>query len=454
VNDIQRRKRPVTVEQVVAQEPTRPMEALPKIRGLWEKVGPGFITGASDDDPSGIATYSVAGAQFGYSMLWLTILTYPCSVAIQEVCARIGLLTGHGLATTIRRHYGKWILAPLTLLLFAANTVNVGADLQAMAGTAQQLAPGIPYTAWAIFFAGLTLILLIALPYRTYCGFLKYAALTLFSYVFVAFLSHADWGEVLHGLLVPTISLSPVYIMGVVSVLGTTISPYMFFWQTNEEVEEEISKGLIRKDGPEVTHRSLLNLDPHIFKDMRIDVATGMFYSQFIMFFIITAAAAVIFKGGTVTDVANLTLTDLANVLKPLLGDTAFTLFSLGIIGTGMLAVPILAGSASYAVSELFGWEEGLNKKFHEAKGFYYVIILSTVIGVAMNKLGVSPVAALYYTAIINGVVAIPMILIIWRMGNDKRLLGSHTNGALSNIFIGITAAIMTAAAVAMFVIR
>ncbi len=452
-------RKPVTTEEVVAQEPTTILDAEPpkdfaadfNPKTLWGKLGPGLITGAADDDPSGIGTYSVAGAQFGYATLWLSLIAYPCAVAVQEVSARIGIMTGHGLAAIIKKHYGKGILAVLTLLLFGANTINVGADLQAMSSTVTMLNPSLPYTAVAVGFAILTLILLIALPYRIYCRFLKYTTITLFAYVLVAFAAHADWGSAIRNLIVPTISSDPIYIMALVGILGTTISPYMFFWQANEEVEEEISKGYIRKDGPETLHHTLLKVGPKLLRDMRIDVGVGMLYSQVIMFFIIAAAGSTLYTSGISSSVANLTLPQLASVLQPLVGDTAYLLFSLGIIGTGMLAIPVLAGSASYAVSELFGWQEGLNKKFHEAKGFYVVIILSTVIGLFLNDLGVSPVSALFYTAILNGLVAVPMIYMIWRIGNNKKILGENTNGLLSNIVIVFTLLLMTGAAVAMF---
>lgn len=342
----------------------------------------------------------------------------------------------------------------MTILLFSANTINVGADLQAMSSTVNLLAPSLPYQLVAISFALITLILLILLPYRTYCRFLKYTTFTLFAYVIVAFFVHADWPAVFRNLFVPTLSSDPTYLMALVGVLGTTISPYMFFWQANEEVEEEISQGIIRKDTPEATHLNLLHSDPQMLRDMRIDVGSGMLYSQIIMFFIIVATASTLYTSGAASSVSNLSLTQLANVLQPLVGDTAFFLFTLGIIGTGLLAIPVLAGSASYAVSELFGWEEGLNKKFHEAKGFYIVIVISTVIGLSMNALGISPVSALFYTAIINGVVAVPILLIIWRIGNNRKILGEHTSGFLSNFFMGITFLIMAVAAIAMFILH
>lgn len=414
-------------------------------------LGPGLITGASDDDPSGIATYSVAGAQFGYQTLWLALLTYPLSVAVQEVCARIGLITGHGLAAITKRHYHPWILYGIVSLLVVANTINIGADIQAMAATIQLLTPGVDFAVIAVALTAIILLLLISLSYKTYAKFLKFTTVTLFSYVLVAFMANTDWNSAMHYLIVPTLSFDPIYLMTLVGILGTTISPYMFFWQANEEVEEEIAQGIIRKDDHNVDHKGLRKIGKSLLKDMRIDVSVGMLYAEVIMFFIIAATAATLYQSGSITNIADLELSTLALVLKPLVGDTAFFLFALGIVGIGLLAIPVLAGSASYAIAELFDWKEGLNKKFHEAKGFYTVVIVSTLVGLSLNFIGIRPVAALYYTAILNGIVAVPLLFLIWRMGNNRRILGEHTSGPLSNFFLVVTIIIMTLAAVALF---
>ncbi|MBU6389885.1 Nramp family divalent metal transporter [Patescibacteria group bacterium] len=421
-------------------------------RRFFSILGPGVITGASDDDPSGIATYSVAGAQFGYQTLWLSLITYPLSAAVQEVCARIGLVTGHGLAAVTKRYYSRNLLYVVTLLLVIANTINIGADIQAMAATFQLLTPSVDFSFIAIGITALILFFLIVLSYKAYARYLKLASITLFSYIFVAFLAHVDWHTAIHSFLVPSLSMKPDYLVTLVGILGTTISPYMFFWQANEEVEEEIAKGMIRKDDPGTNHTGLRHISRRFITDMHIDVNVGMFYSELIMFFIITATAATIFSQHAVTNVTDLTLTQLANVLRPLVGDTAFLLFNLGVLGVGLLAVPVLAGSASYAIAELFDWKEGLNKKFHEAKGFYTVIVFATLIGLALNFIGVQPVAALYYTAVINGVVAAPLLIVIWLIGNNKKILGEHTSGWLVNTLMGITIIGMAAAAVALFV--
>lgn len=424
------------------------------VKRFFGSLGPGIITGASDDDPSGIGTYSVVGAQFGYKTLWLALVTYPLSAAVQEVCARIGLVTGHGLAAVTKRHYSKWLLVGVAFLLVVANTINIGADIQAMAGTLQLLLPTIDFSLLAVGFTVIILFFLIGLSYKTYARYLKITTVVLFSYVFVAFLSNVDWSQAIHDFLVPTLSFQADYILTLVGILGTTISPYMFFWQANEEVEEEISKGVIRNDSPETQHPRLLHIDRRIIQNMYIDVNVGMFYSELIMFFIITATAANLFQQGKVQHLSDLSLSQLANVLRPLVGDTAFFLFALGICGVGLLAVPVLAGSASYAIAELFGWEEGLNKKFHEAKGFYLVIILATMVGLGLNFVGIQPVAALYYTAVLNGLVAPPLLLMIWMIGNNKKILGEHTSGALSNLLVGLTILVMTAAALALLFVR
>lgn len=444
-----------TDNQAINAEPAKlEREPLRPLKKFFSVLGPGLITGASDDDPSGIATYSVAGAQFGYGTLWLALFAFPLSVAVQETCARIGIVTGHGLAAVAKKRFPKPLLYFIVLLLVTANTINIGADLQAMAAVTVLVMPQLDFAIVAVSITTLILMGLIGFSYKTCAKYLKMVAVVLFSYVFVAFLSNVDWKLALHHLFVPSLSLEPHYLMTLVGILGTTISPYMFFWQANEEVEEEIAKGIIKKDGPGIEHRGLRKISRMLIKDMYIDVNVGMFYSASIMFFIITAAAATLYSQGAITDVSQLGLDQLASVLRPLVGDTAFFLFAVGIIGIGLLAVPVLAASASYAISELFDWQEGLNKKFHEAKGFYAVLVLATVIGLGLNFVGIKPVEALYYTAIVNGLVAVPLIVVIWKMGNDKKLLGEHTSGPLSNVLMGSTFAAMAAAAVAMLVIR
>jgi len=422
------------------------------IRHILSVLGPGVITGASDDDPSGIGTYSVAGAQFGYQTVWASLATYPLSAAVQEVCARIGLVTGHGLAAIIKEYFPRWVLYMVAFLLVAANTLNIGADIAAMAGSIHLILPGMPTALAALLIVALTLTLLILMSYKAYVKYLKWVALVLFSYIIVAFLSHVDWGVALKALVMPSITLDAGYITMLVAILGTTISPYMFFWQTNMEVEEKIASGSITSSDPQFKHPRKLFLGRHAINDMKIDINVGMFFSELIMFFIIVSTAATIFKEGA-KDVSQLDLAEIAQVLRPLAGDAAYLLFTLGIVGIGLLAIPVLAGSAAYAMSEVFGWEEGLDKKFHEAKGFYIAIILATSVGLVLVFVGVDPVKALYYSAVINGVVAVPLLVIIFLIGNNKKILGERTSGKLSNVLLVITVLLMGGAAAGLFLL-
>jgi NRAMP (natural resistance-associated macrophage protein)-like metal ion transporter len=415
-------------------------------------LGPGLITGASDDDPSGIGTYSVAGAQFGYGTVWVSLVTYPLSAAVQEACARIGLVTGHGLAAIIKHYFPRWVLYVVAFLLVAANTLNIGADIEAMAGSIHLVLPVVPTALAALLIVALTLTLLVFLSYKTYAKYLKWVAFVLFSYMIVALLSPVDWGLALRSLVVPGIKLDSGYITTVVAILGTTISPYMFFWQANMEVEEEIAAGLITSPDPQMKRSRKLRLGRRAINDMHIDIHVGMFYAELIFFFIIVSTASTIYKAGA-KDVGQLDLAGIAQVLRPLAGDAAYLLFTLGIVGIGLLAIPVLAGSAAYALSEVFGWEEGLDKKFHQAKGFYIAIILATLVGLGLVFVGVDPVAALYYSAVINGVVAVPLLVIIFLIGNNKKILGKRTSGKLSNTLLIITALLMGSAAAGLFLL-
>jgi NRAMP (natural resistance-associated macrophage protein)-like metal ion transporter len=411
------------------------------------------ITGASDDDPSGIGTYSVAGAQFGYGTVWISLVTYFLSAAVQEVCARIGLVTGHGLAAVIKHYFPRWLLYAVAFLLVAANTLNIGADIEAMAGSIHLVLPVVPTALAALFVVALTLALLVLMSYKTYSKYLKWVALVLFSYMIVAFLSHVDWGLALKSLVLPAIKLDPAYITTLVAILGTTISPYMFFWQANMEVEEKIASNSITSTDPQMKRPRKLVLGRKSMNDMHIDINVGMFYSELIMFFIIVSTASTIFIAGA-KNLGQLDLAGIAQVLRPLAGDAAYLLFTFGIVGIGLLAIPVLAGSAAYALSEVFGWEEGLYKKFHQAKGFYIAIILATLVGLGLVFIGVDPVAALYYSAVINGVVAVPLLIIIFLIGNNKKILGDRTSGKLSNTLLILTAMLMGGAAVCLFVVK
>jgi NRAMP (natural resistance-associated macrophage protein)-like metal ion transporter len=409
-------------------------------------LGPGLVTGASDDDPSGIGTYSVAGAQFGYQTVWVSLVTYPLSAAVQEVCARIGLVTGHGLAAIIKHYFPRWVLYAAAFLLVVANTLNIGADIEAMAASIHLVVPILPVALSAALVVALTLTLLVAMSYATYAKYLKWIALVLFAYIAVAFLSRVEWATALTSLVVPAVRLDAAYITTLVAILGTTISPYMFFWQANMEVEEEIASGAIASPDPQMTHPRKLVLGRRAMTDMRIDTNVGMFYSELIMFFVIVSAASTIHRAGA-KNVGQLDLAGIAQVLRPLAGDAAYLLFTLGIVGIGLLAIPVLAGSAAYALSEVFGWEEGLDKKFHEAKGFYVAIIGATVVGLALVFVGIDPVAALYYSAVINGVVAVPLLVVILLIGNNKKIMGKRTSGRISNALLILTALLMGGAA-------
>ncbi len=400
-----------------------------KIKKLFRFFGPGFITGASDDDPSGIATYSQTGAQFGYTQLWTAPFSFPFMTVVQEMCGRIGIVTGTGLAGIIRKYYSKQLLYFSVTLLFIANTINIGADLGAMA-SAGELLIGIPFLAWLVIVTVVILLLQLFVKYSVYANVLKFFAFSLFAYIIVGFVVKQDWLSVGISTIVPSVSFNREYLMNIVAILGTTISPYLFFWQTNEEVEEEIENGKIVSMGRGVPVYS--NKD---IKRMRIDTVTGMFLSNLIMFFIIVTTASTLHLNG-ITDIG--TAGEAAEALRPIAGDFAFLIFALGIIGTGLLSVPILAGSASYAVAETFGWKEGLYRKIQNARGFYAAIAVATLVGVLTNFVGIEPFKMLYYTAIFNGIVAPPLMIVILLISNNKTIMGKHTNSLFSNVF-GIT---------------
>lgn len=410
-----------------------------KFGKLLKKLGPGFITGASDDDPSGIATYSQTGAQYGYQQLWTALFSYPFMVVIQEMCGRIGLVTGQGLSSVIKNNYSKKTLYVAVMLLLIANTINIGADLGAMAAAAQLLF-GFPFVVWLIGMTVITLILEIFVPYPTYAKFLKYLTFSLFAYIIVVFVVKQDWSKIAVSTLIPNISFDKGYLLNIVAILGTTISPYLFFWQADEEVEEEIEKHMITGMGEQ---RPKINKN-HI-KNMRLDTAVGMFFSNMVMFFIIVTCASTLgLEGGIRIETAD----QAAQALKPFAGDFAYLLFALGIIGTGLLAVPILAGSASYALAEAFNWRAGLSKKLQDAHGFYGVITIATLIGLLVNFTPIKPFEMLYYTAVINGICAPPLIIIILIIANNKEIMGKHTNSRLSNVLGIIIAVVMSGAAI------
>jgi NRAMP (natural resistance-associated macrophage protein)-like metal ion transporter len=405
------------------------------------------ITGAADDDPSGIATYSQTGAQFGYGQLWMAVLILPFMTAIQEACARIGAVTGKGLAAVIKQHYTKKALFAAVFLVFIANTINIGADIGAIAAATQLIIP-VNFTVITLFFTALILILEIFLNYKTYSKILKWFVLTLIAYPITVFMVRQPWGQILHATFVPNIEMTFAFFFIITGVLGTTISPYMFFWEASEEVEEEKLKHLYRKDGHARGLRKFI-------KNLRIDNFVGMFFSEAGSWCIIVVAATVLHQNG-ITNIG--TAADAAKALEPLVntfpnaGFLSKAIFSFGIIGLGLLAIPVLSGSASYALSEAFNMKAGLNLKLKKAHGFYGVITIATLIGLAINFIGIDPMKALVFAAVFNGVVAVPLIFFIARIARNKDIMGEYRSGWLSNTFVWGTFVIMALSAVAMFV--
>jgi NRAMP (natural resistance-associated macrophage protein)-like metal ion transporter len=418
-----------------------------KTKKLLGIAGPGLITGAADDDPSGIATYTQTGAQFGYGQLWTAVFMLPFMVAIQEACARIGAVTGKGIAAVIKERYNKWVLYGAIGLILVANTINIGADLGAMGAAAGLIIP-VNFTLLTLFFTALILTLEIFTSYKAYAKILKWLALALFAYPLTAILIAEPWGTILRATFIPHIQFSFAFLFIITGVLGTTISPYMFFWEASEEVEEEEEKHMMRKDGPPKITKGFL-------RRLRIDNFVGMLSSEVATWCIIVVAATVLNAHG-IMNVA--TSADAARALEPLVhtfpnaGFLAKLLFSVGIIGLGLLAVPVLSASASYAITEAMSWREGLNLKFKRAHGFYGVITVATIIGLMINFIGINPIKALVFTAVFNGVAAVPLIFIIAKMASDKTIMGEHKSGWLSNTFVWATFGLMTAAAIAMFV--
>ncbi len=398
-----------------------------ELGNYWKTLGPGLITGAADDDPSGIATYSQMGASRGFNLIWLSLFSFPLMGAIQEMCARIGLTTGVGLATNIKRHFSKNLLYFCTILLLFANIFNIGADLGAMAKGTQLIFPAVSFTFLVLFFAILSLLLQIFISYKKYSKYLKYLALVLFAYVFSAFSVSINWGDVLKHLVIPSISFSKNEIILICAAFGTTISPYLFFWQTSQEVEEQILKG---EKTEEVRRNLNTSKDIH---EMRIDVWSGMFFSNLIMFFIIATTAVTLFANG-ITNIG--TAADAALALKPFAGDFAFMLFAIGIIGVGLLAIPVLAGSASYALAETFNWKTGLYRKLKNAYSFYGVIILAMILGIGLNFIGLDPIKTLIYSAVFNGIISPVVLFFIVKISGNGEIMGQFKNQKFTN-FLG-----------------
>lgn len=411
------------------------------MKNLLDRLGPGLITGASDDDPSGIGTYSQAGAALGYATLWTAIVTLPLMIVVQHICAKIGMCSGRGLAGVLRRYYSKKILYPAVIGLLIANTINAGADIAAISAAINMFVP-IPIAAMVLPISVGIVVLQVWGSYRVILKVFKWLTLSLFAYVIAAFLARPDWFAVAKATFLPQITFTSEYITTIVAILGTTISPYLFFWEASEEVEEEKSEGRYKlRDRKGAT-------DFEIRKE-KIDTVVGMLFCNVVFYFVIVSAGATLHATGQ-TNIQS--ATEAAQALRPLAGNFATILFGLGLIGAGLLAIPVLTGSAAYAVSETFGWPSGLDEKPRHAKKFYGVIVASTLIGVAIDFVGINPISALFWTAVINGVVAPPLLVVVMLVANDKRVMGPRTNGPITNIIGWVAALIMFAAAVAMLV--
>lgn len=418
--------RAVLVSQIV-RDAGNNNKVVKRTKGYWLMLGPGLTTGASDDDPSGIATYSQTGAQYGFNLLWLAPWTFPLMAIVQEMCARIGLVTGRGLAGNIRVFYNKRILYFCTALLFAANTFNIGADLGAMAKAVQLLNPSLNFGFLVVALTLFSLLLQIFTPYVRYAKYLKWLALILLSYIVSAALAHPNWHTVLMHTFVPHITFNKDQVLLICAILGTTISPYLFFWQTSQEVEEQVLEGkLTVKERRSQTAASDV-------KSMRIDVWTGMLLSNLVMFFIIAAAGGILFPHG-ITNIQ--TAAQAAEALRPFAGNATYFLFAIGIIGTGLLAIPVLAGSSSYALAESLRWKEGLYRDLGQAKAFYGIIIISMLVGLGINFIGLDPIKALIYAAVGNAIVAPVVLFFIVRISSSKRFMGSWKNKKTTT-FIG-----------------
>ena len=413
----------------------------PEVPPLLQVLGPGLITGASDDDPSGIATYSQAGAQFGFGLTWVMLFSWPLMCAIQEISARIGRVTGRGIAGNLKKHYPAPVVYSIVLLLLVANVINLGADLGAM-GAALKLLIGGPQLVYAALFGLVTVLLEVFSRYSRYVSILKWLTLSLFAYVAVVFVVKMPWGEVARSLVIPQISLSATYMTVVVAILGTTISPYLFFWQAEEEVEEvkERADAKPLERAPEQA--------PQELKRIRIDTYVGMGLSNAVALFIMLTTAATLHAHG-VTDIQ--TSAQAAEALRPVAGQLAFTIFAIGIIGTGFLAIPVLAGSAAYALGETFGWHVGLSRKLSRAKAFYAAIAVATLLGVLLNNSPIDPIKALFWSAVINGVVAVPVMALMMHLSSHKAAMGEFKLHAGLKVVGWLSTAVMAAAALGLF---
>ncbi len=400
------------------------------LKALWKLLGPGLVTGASDDDPSGIATYSQAGAQYGLTTLWTALITFPLMAAVQEMCARIGVVTAQGLTGILRKNYPKPVLWLMVLFSFPAIILNIGADIAGMGAVANLIFPAINSIFFSIAFTALLLIAIIALPYSKFAAILKWLCVILLVYLVVPFLVKTDWLSVAKHTVIPTVQFNKDYISVLVAILGTTISPYLFFWQATMEVEN-------------MKHRHVV-VDKRYIKDVGFDVDMGMLFSNVVMYFIILTTGTVLFNAG-IHQID--TVEQAAKALEPVAGAAAYYLFAVGVIGTGFLAIPVLSGALSYIISETFGWQEGLDKRLRDAPAFYGVIVVSLLVGLGINYIGISPIQALIWSAILYGVTSPVIIAIVLHISNNKKVMGKFTNGVWSNIFGGLAFLLMTVAA-------
>ncbi len=410
-----------------------------KLFRFGKSIGPGLVTGASDDDPSGIATYSQAGAAFGLSTLWTALIAFPLMAAIQQMCARIGLVTSQGLTGALKKHYPRPVLYLMLLFSFPAIAMNIGADIAGMGAVGNLLFPSVDASFFSIGFTIILLVLIIYLPYQKIASILKYLCIVLLVYFVVPFLYKQDVLEIVKATFIPTIKFNKEFIGILVAILGTTISPYLFFWQASVEVEEMKNK------------KKHLIVNKKIIFEMQNDVDFGMTVSGLVMFFIILTTGTVLFNGG-IHQID--TVEQAAMALKPLAGNLAYLLFAIGVIGTGLIAIPVLSGSLSYIITETFGWEQGLDKKFHEAKAFYITIAISLMLGLSLNYIGISPMKALIYTAILYGLTAPVLIAIILHISNNKKVMGEFTNSRMSNILGFAAFIIMSAAAITLLYLQ
>ncbi len=431
---------PTTTPKSGAQREMHRRGFLHRARRFWRSLGPGLITGAADDDPSGIATYSIAGAQLGTGLLWTAFLTWPLMGAVQQMCARIGMVTGRGLAAALRTKLPRWLLVVVVASLLVANVINVGADLSGMADAAEMLTR-LNSHVWVIAFAIAISWATVRFHYHQIANTLKWLALVLFSYVVTALVVHPDWHEAIRNTFIPRIPQGKLGLETLVAILGTTISPYLFFWQAAQEVEEEKHSG-------HHTLQERLGATERQIRTRKLDIGVGTFVSNLVMYFIILVAAFTLHRGG-VTNIE--TSREAASALRPLAGNFAFLLYTVGIVGVGLLAIPTLTGSAAYAFAETFGWKQGLDRKMKQARSFYGVIVASAMVAVVLDFTKFSAVQALYWSAVINGVLSPFLLVAILMVASDSKLMQGQPSSWVSRIVVGICAVAMFAAAIAMF---